>query len=55
MEKGLQRIVEYFAELEIGTYVTDRHRQVAKWIQENLHNTKHLRNIWQVANGVSGR
>lgn len=48
--EGLKRMVAFFEDiLEIGTLVTDRHRQIAKWIRENMPYTKHLYDIWHVA------
>ena len=34
--------------LEIGTLVTDRHRQIAKWIRETIPDTAHYFDIWHV-------
>ncbi|XP_034082366.1 uncharacterized protein LOC117552821 [Gymnodraco acuticeps] len=51
--EGLKRMVAFFEDiLEIGTLVTDRHRQIAKWIRENMPYTKHLYDIWHVAKSV---
>ncbi|KAI4800827.1 hypothetical protein KUCAC02_007056, partial [Chaenocephalus aceratus] len=48
--EGLKRTGAFFEDiLEIGTLVTDRHRQIAKWIRENMPHTKHLYDIWHVA------
>jgi len=51
--KGLQQSIEFLKEhdLQVGTLVTDRHRQIAKWIQDNLPNTLHLYDVWHVAKG----
>ncbi|KAI4806305.1 hypothetical protein KUCAC02_017134 [Chaenocephalus aceratus] len=51
--EGLKRMVAFFEDiLEIGTLVTDRHRQIAKWIRENMSYTKHLYDIWHVTKSV---
>ncbi len=34
---------------EIATMVTDRHKQIAKWIRENLTSTDHRYDIWHLA------
>ena len=54
MEKeGLVRAVQYIQDqgLDIGTMITDRHRQIAKWIRETLPDTTHLFDVWHVAKG----
>ena len=48
--EGLERMVKHFdGILEIDTLVTDRHRQIAKWIRINMPHTKHFFDIWHVA------
>ena len=54
MEKeGLVRAVDFLRkeELEIGLLVTDRHRQIAKWVRESLPLTDHRYDIWHLAKG----
>ena len=48
---GLQRTVELLKmwDLEVGVLVTDRHRQIGKWIRTNLETTRHVYDIWHVA------
>ena len=35
--------------LVLGHFVTDCHRQIAKWFKEKLSNTKHRYDIWHEA------
>ena len=54
MEKeGLHRVIEHLTEegLQIGVLVTDRHKQINKWIRENHPQIKHYFDIWHVAKG----
>lgn len=55
MEKeGLVRRVKKLTDygLSIDVLVTDRHRQIAKWIRENLSNVTHYFDVWHVAKGM---
>lgn len=55
MEKeGLVRRVKKLTDygLSIDVLVTDRHRQIAKWIRENLSNVTHYFDVWHVAKGI---
>lgn len=55
MEKeGLVRRVKKLTDygLSIDVLVTDRHRQIAKWIRENLSNVTHYFDVWHVAEGI---
>ena len=38
-------------DLNISYLVTDRHREIAKWIREALPNVVHLYDVWHVAKG----
>lgn len=38
--------------LAVLVFVSDRHRSIAKWIRENLPNTKHFYDIWHVAKSI---
>ena len=38
--------------LEVGTLVTDRHSQIAKWIREELPDTTHFYDVWHLAKGI---
>ena len=37
--------------LTIGTLVTDRHAQIAKWVRNELPSTIHLFDVWHLAKG----
>ena len=55
MEKeGLVRAVDFIEGqgLDIGVLVTDRHRQIAKWVRENMSSTDHRYDIWHLAKGM---
>ena len=55
MEKeGLKRCVTFLVEhgFTIHQLVTDRHRQIGKWIRENLPETQHVFDVWHVAKGL---
>ncbi len=52
MEKeGLVRAIAFLKKkkFKIGTIVTDRHKQIAKWIRETLTSTDHRYDIWHMA------
>lgn len=54
MEKeGLARAISFLhgRQMSIGVLVTDRHRQINKWIRETQPNTKHYYDVWHVAKG----
>ena len=36
-------------EFEVGLLVTDRHRQIVKWVRENLPATDHHYDVWYLA------
>lgn len=55
MEKeGLHRCVEFVYEqgLTIDTLVTDRHKQINKWLRESHPEVKHYYDVWHVAKGM---
>lgn len=55
MEKeGLARAILFLRERQfsIGILVTDRHRQINKWIRETQPNTEHYYDVWHVAKGT---
>lgn len=55
MEKeGLARSIAFLQEelLSIDTLITDRHRQIARWIADTIPGCRHLYDIWHVAKGV---
>lgn len=51
--EGLKRTITYLKaqDLAVCTLITDRHRQIAKWIRENLEDTRHYYDVWHVAKG----
>ena len=54
MEKeGLHRVMEFLQgqNVRVGVLVTDRHRQINKWIRETHPNVKHYYDVWHVAKG----
>ena len=54
MEKqGLVQCVEFLHSrgFSIDKLVTDRHRQIGKWLREELPNTQHVYDVWHVAKG----
>ena len=54
MEKeGLQRVLNFLQkqDLEIEALVTDRHRQINKWLRENYPDIQHYYDVWHVAKG----
>ena len=54
MEKeGLHRVMEHLKEqrVTIGVLVTDRHRQIDKWLRDHHPNVKHYFDVWHVAKG----
>ena len=52
MEKeGLVRSVSFLKKknFKVGILVTDRHKQIAKWVRENLPATTNYYDVWHVA------
>ena len=39
--------------LSISTFISDRHRGIAKWIRQSQPQTTHLFDIWHVARSIS--
>ena len=55
MEKeGLNRCINFLkdSKLEVDVLVTDRHKQINKWLQEAHPKIKHYYDIWHVAKGT---
>ena len=55
MEKeGLVRAINILEDndLTVGTLVTGRHFQVAKWVRETLPETCHYYDVWHLAKGT---
>jgi len=51
-KEGLTRCLNTVGADLIGTLVTDRHRQIAKYIREDFPDITHLFDIWHVAKGA---
>ena len=52
--EGLKRSLDLLTDwLDVNTLVTDRHRQIAKYIRENHNSIVHLFDIWHVSKAVS--
>ena len=52
MEKqGLVRAMKVLKKkkFKIGLFVTDRHKQIAKWLRENAPDVDHRYDIWHLA------
>ena len=57
MEKeGLQRVLDFLKNegITVDVLVTDRHKQINKWIRENHPSVNHYYDIWHVAKCLSG-
>jgi len=52
--EGLQRMVAFTKAhgLHIDILITDRHKQNAKWIRENLLHTHHFYDVWHIAKSM---
>ena len=56
MEKeGLQQVLSYLSlnNVVVDILVSDRHRQITKWIREEHQEIKHYYDVWHVAKGIS--
>lgn len=56
MEKeGLFRLMQFLSEnsFTIDSLITDRHRQIAKWLRDNYPDVKHYYDVWHVAKSIS--
>ena len=53
-KEGLQRVLKFLMEqrLAIEVLVTDRHKQINKWLRENYPNITHFYDVWHVAKGI---
>uniref|UniRef100_A0A1X7V804 MULE transposase domain-containing protein n=1 Tax=Amphimedon queenslandica TaxID=400682 RepID=A0A1X7V804_AMPQE len=45
--RSINKMIDYG--LNVAALVTDRHRQIGKWIRENLPNVKHYYDVWHFA------
>lgn len=55
MEKeGLKRVLDFLMQkgVTIEVLVTDRHRQINKWLREQHPSITHYYDIWHVAKGI---
>lgn len=50
LARSINKMIDYG--LNVAALVTDRHRQIAKWIRENRPNVKHYYDVWHVAKGI---
>ena len=39
--------------MTLTTLVTDRHKQINKWLQENHQDIIHYYDVWHVAKGIT--
>ena len=48
---GLVRSMKFLRKKKFGvaTLVTDRHKQISKWVRENMPSTDHRYDIWHLA------
>ena len=55
--KGLQKTLQVFREFKIRvkSIVTDRHKQIQKWLRENYHHIKHYFDCWHIAKSIKKR
>ena len=54
MEKeGLQRVLKFLQQekLTVEVLVTDRHKQINKWLRESYPSITHYYDVWHVAKG----
>ncbi|CAM4569352.1 unnamed protein product [Leuciscus chuanchicus] len=55
--EGLKRSITLLRgqDLQVSTLITDRHRQVAKWVREEMctEGTRHFFDVWHVGKGLS--
>ena len=51
--QGLVRTLDFLAEnsIEVGTLITDRYKQIAKYLQETHPNITHQYDVWHIAKG----
>lgn len=58
MEKeGLCRVMKYLKKqkVAIGIIVTDRHKQINKWLRETHPKIQHFYDVWHIAKGKGYR
>jgi len=51
--QGLVRALDFLVEnsIEVGTIITDRHKQIAKYLRETHPNITHQYDVWHIAKG----
>ena len=54
MEKGLQHVLQFLQQnnLEVEILVTDRRKQINKWLHETHPSITHYFDVWHVAKGI---
>ena len=50
--EGLKRTLATVGDQLVRKLITDRHRQIAKWLRENVPNIMHCFDVWHVAKGL---
>ncbi len=52
--EGLKRIMQHLGErdLRVSTLITDRHRQIAKWMRTERAEIDHLYDVWHVCKSI---
>lgn len=52
--EGFKRVIKKFSKsgLVVGKLVTDRHRQLAKYVRENVPAITHMYDVWHIAKGI---
>ena len=52
--KGLQNTVKFFKDsgLKLSALITDRHRQIQKWVRENMVGVLHYFDCWHIAKSI---
>ena len=55
--RGLVQALKFLANssVQIETLVTDRHKQIAKYMREYKPSTDHCYDIWHVSKGTSSK
>jgi len=54
MEKEvLSRVMQFLSDsiLTVNSLITDRHRQIAKWLRESYPDIRYYYDVWHVAKG----
>lgn len=53
--EGLTRALEFLSanSLEVGTLITDRHKQINKFVSKQYPNIEHQYDVWHISKGQS--